>query len=38
MFWHERYHHDPASRWMRHNLVALYHAGENRRSPPAAAE
>jgi molybdate transport repressor ModE-like protein len=40
MFWHERYHHDPANRWMRRNVVALYHVGlENRRSsglPPAA--
>jgi molybdate transport repressor ModE-like protein len=42
MFWHERYHHDRASRWMRRNLVALYHAGsESRRtggSPATAAE
>jgi DNA-binding transcriptional LysR family regulator len=41
MFWHERYHHDPASRWMRRSLVALYHGSESRRdggSPAAAAE
>jgi molybdate transport repressor ModE-like protein len=38
MFWHERFHHDPASRWMRRNLVALYHvSGENRRGPAAPA-
>jgi DNA-binding transcriptional LysR family regulator len=38
MFWHERYHHDPASRWMRRNLVTLYHAsGENQRARPAPA-
>jgi hypothetical protein len=27
MFWHERYHHDPANRWMRGILVNLYHVG-----------
>jgi molybdate transport repressor ModE-like protein len=27
MFWHERFHHDPASRWMRRNIVALFHIG-----------
>ncbi len=40
MFWHERYHHDPASRWMRRNLVTLYHAeGDDQRvaGAPAAA-
>jgi molybdate transport repressor ModE-like protein len=32
MFWHERYHHDPANRWMRRNIVTLYHVGlDNRR-------
>jgi molybdate transport repressor ModE-like protein len=31
MFWHERYHHDPGSRWMRRVLLNLYHAaGESR--------
>jgi molybdate transport repressor ModE-like protein len=25
MFWHERYHNDPANRWMRRVLVNLYH-------------
>ncbi len=39
MFWHERYHHDPASRWMRRNLVALYHGGSEsgRDGAPATA-
>ena len=27
MFWHERYHHDPANRWMRRIIVNLYHVG-----------
>jgi molybdate transport repressor ModE-like protein len=32
MFWHERYHDDPANRWMRRNVVGLYHVGlESRR-------
>jgi molybdate transport repressor ModE-like protein len=30
MFWHERYHHDPANRWMRRILVNLF-GSENRR-------
>jgi molybdate transport repressor ModE-like protein len=30
MYWHERYHHDPANRWMRRILVTLY-GSENRR-------
>jgi molybdate transport repressor ModE-like protein len=30
MFWHERYHHDPANRWMRRILLSLF-GSENRR-------
>jgi molybdate transport repressor ModE-like protein len=37
MFWHERYHHDPASRWMRRIFVGLYHAGGEGRRYGAAA-
>jgi molybdate transport repressor ModE-like protein len=42
MFWHERYHDDPASRWMRRAVVALYpggsESGRDGGSPAAAAE
>jgi molybdate transport repressor ModE-like protein len=42
MFWHERYHHDPALRWMRRNIVAVLHpVSDHRRSgglPATAAE
>jgi molybdate transport repressor ModE-like protein len=38
MFWHERYHLDPASRWMRRNIVALHQAeSDGPGAPPAAA-
>jgi DNA-binding transcriptional LysR family regulator len=32
MFWHERFHNDPASRWMRRQIVEVLHvSGEHRR-------
>jgi DNA-binding transcriptional LysR family regulator len=31
MFWHERYQNDPASRWMRRQVVALFHMGVEQR-------
>jgi molybdate transport repressor ModE-like protein len=38
MYWHERYHHDPANRWMRRILVALYGSESRRKGLSSSGE